>query len=1040
VRCAPVRPRWRLALALALAGGLVHHAPIVSQRLKILRAVCAGLVLVSGGAALGAAGDPGFAGQYVIRSWGTEAGLPQNSVNAVAQTPEGYLWLATQGGLARFDGVRFRVFGLEEGLPSISIRALLVDRAGDLWVGTGGGLCRWRGGRLERFTVKDGLAANVVTALAEDAGGRLWVGTSQGVSVWSAGRFQSEPALAEVGRVSIRALESGNAGEMLISAVVGLFRFAAGRVELVRGPEEFPDVSPYCLLADRAGRLWASIGNGRVLCREEGAWRVYDMDSGLPFAYVTALAEDGDGTVWAGSVDAGLYAFREGRFLPVRRADGLSADDIRCLHVDEEGQLWVGTRTGGLNRLARRKLAVFGAAHGLTNEFVRAVGETPDGVWWVATGGSGMIRRLPEGFAPWEDVNNQQFTFMRTVLVTHEGHLWAGGAGALFQLVDGRLVSAWKRAQVPWLANAEVTALLEDERDGIWVGTSAGRLLRFRGGEFESFGNDPARGTITALAQEEDGAVWVGSTTGGVLQMRPGTGSSFSFEEILPGRDIRALHRDGQGTLWIGTAGAGLVRWQAGRLAFITRREGLTDDTISQILADEEGHLWLGSNRGIMRARRVELDALAEGRLKFIHPRVFGLADGMLAEECASGSSPNATRLQSGELLFPTVRGLVMIAPRQPSRSAPVPRVMIEELLVGGLPHPAFPPHGIRGGDSPPVVVIPPGRRDLEIVFTGLSYAAPTRVRFRYRLGENAEWVEAGTRRSAYYQQLRPGRYEFQVLAANADNLWTLTPAAVVLDLRPHYWETLWFAVLVGLLILGAAAGGVRLAERRRYRRRLNRLETLHAVERERLRISRDMHDNVGSMLTQVSQLSDLAQQSPGDAAALRQRLDRIGDQARVAVQALDEVVWTANPHNDNLPNFAHYVSRYADDFFEAAGLRCWQEIPPDLPAWPLPADVRHHLFLAVKEAFNNVVRHARATEVWLRLRWGRGSLTLEVEDNGCGFDPARLRDETGNGLRNLAERLAAGKGHAEILSQPGQGAKVRFTIPIAPELPTAEP
>jgi ligand-binding sensor domain-containing protein/signal transduction histidine kinase len=1016
---------------------LRHGLPVVPAGVR--RFFCGALVLVLAGLpGFGQAGAmTDFAQQYVIRSWGTDAGLPQNSVNAIAQTPEGYLWLATQGGLARFDGVRFKVFGLEEGLPSVSVRALLVDRAGELWIGTGGGLCRWRGGRFEKFTSRDGLAADSISSLALDGNGRLWVGTILGVSIFTNERFVDEPALEALGRVSIRTLVADGKGGMIISAVVGLFRVAEGRLEELPRPAELPDVSPYCLLVDRAGRLWAGIGNGRVLCREREEWKVYDMTSGLPFAYIGVLAEDGDGTLWAGSVDAGLYGLREGRFLPVHRSDGLSAEDIRSLFVDDEGHLWVGTRTGGLNRMARRKVEVFGSAQGLTNEFVRAVAETPDGSWWVATSGAGLQRRAGAEFVPWEDTNNTQFTFLNTVLATHDGHLWVGGAGCLFQLLDGKLIGAWKRAQVSWLANAGVTALLEDEREGIWVGTSSGKVLRLRGGEFESFGGDAARGAVTALAQTEDGALWIGSTTGGLLQMRPGSGSTYLFEEILPGRDIRALHTDGQDTVWIGLAGGGLARWRAGRLAFITRREGLADDTISQILDDGQGHLWLGSNRGLMRVRRAELDALAEGRLKFIHPRVFGVADGLLAEEFATGSSPTATRLQSGELLFPTVRGVVRIDPRQPLRAAPVPRVMIEELMVGGTPHPGFPPQGVRGGDKPPVVVVPPGRRDVEITYTGLSYAAPARMRFRYRLGADAEWVEAGTRRSAYYQQLRPGRYEFQVLAANADNQWTLTPAAVILDLRPYYWETLWFAVMVGLLILGAAAGGVRLAERRRFRRRLASLETRNAVERERLRISRDMHDNVGSMLTQVSQMSDLAQ-SAEDHETLRQRLGRIGDQARVAVQALDEVVWTTNPQNDNLANFAHYVSRYADDFFEAAGLRCWQEIPPDLPAWPLPADARHNLFLAVKEAFNNIVKHAHATEVWLRLRWSRDHLTIEIEDNGRGFDPAALQADAGNGLRNLAARLAQEQGRAEITSQPGHGTRVRLVLPIAEAEPSA--
>jgi ligand-binding sensor domain-containing protein/signal transduction histidine kinase len=969
---------------------------------------------------------------FVFRAWTTEAGLPQNSVNAIVQTPDGYLWLATQGGLARFDGVRFKVFGLADGLPAIIANCLLVDSQHDLWVGTdGGGLSRWRHGQFENFTIHDGLASDTVTALAEDAAGRLWVGTPSGVSVREGNRWiETEAATLERGR--IRALLLDRHGTMWISAVQGLFTFADNRLQECAGPPEFPQPSPYCLLEDRAGRLWASIGNGRVLCRREGEWYVYDQTSGLPFAYITCLTEGADGTVWAGSLDAGLYGFRDERFFPVTKTDGLAGDAIRSLLADGEGHLWVGTRTAGLNRMARRKLEVYAAAQGLTNDYVRSVAETPDGSLWIGTYGGGMYRQTAAGFQIWTNIVAAiTYPFVNTVLVTRDGSLWSGGAGSLFQWRDETLVAAYTRNQLPWLADQSVTALHQDVHDGLWIGNSAGQLIRYRSGEFHLFGNNAARGAITALAQATDGTLWVGSTAGGLNRLTPESGEIVSFAETTLSRDIRSLHLDAEGVLWIGTGGGGLNRWSRGRMVRFTSQQGLGDDTVSQILEDDTGHLWLGCNRGIFRVHKMELEALAEGHVTFLHPRAYGVGDGMLVQECASGFSPTALRTRLGRLVFPTVRGLVVINPRQQTSALRPPRVLVEEVFVGGqaqtLPAPASPPGAV------PKLVVPPGRRDLEFHYTGLSFAAPERIRFRYRLeGLDLDWVEAGSRRVAYYQRIPPGEFVFRVLAANANNVWSETVVTLAVTVQPHFWETRWFLVGLGLLLLSGAGGMARLVERRRYKRRLARLEMQHTVERERLRISRDMHDHLGSMLTQVSQLSDLGQEQVAHPAAARERLTRIGTQARTAVQALDEIVWATNPRNDNLASFAEYASRYADDFFEPTGIRCWQEIPTDLPAWPLPADVRHNVFLALKETLANVVKHAGATEVWLRLRVAEDrAILIEVDDNGRGFTPSALATQAGNGLRNIEARAMEVRGQSQVTSIPGRGTKVRLMFPV---------
>lgn len=974
--------------------------------------------------------------RFVIRSWQTESGLPQNTVNTIVQTRDGYLWLGTQAGLARFDGVRFTVFGLSDGLPNVQVRTVFEDKRGDLWIGTtGGGLGRWREGRIETFSTEHGLADVNVNGITEDSLGRLWIGTSSGLSIWQGDKFVQLEALAALGRSQVRALLCDRDGVVWIASSRGLFEFKDNRLtEIVGPPGDEKLTSVYCLLADRAGRRWLSIGNGKVLCRHREGWTTYRETAGLPFAYISSLAESDGGTIWAGSLDEGLYYLSNERFVAVREKDGLSDNAVRSLLADREGNLWVGTRSSGLNRVARQKLMVFGQSEGLTNDFVRSVAQSADGSLWVATIGGGIYRGGPGRFEPVPSaIGTVTFPFMETVLATRDGSIWWGGAGSLFQWKDGGIVTNYTRAQTPWLADAGIAALCEDRQSGFWIGTTTGKLLLFRAGEFIAETNRVARGAVTALAQEKDGTLWVGSVAGGLVRIGPAKVETFSRTNGLLSNQIRALYLDDAGTLWIGTSGGGLGCFKDGRITSFTTRQGLGDDTVSQILEDGVGRLWLGCNRGIFRVAKADLDALAAGKIALIHSRAFGTGDGLPVEECSGGFSPAGLKTQSGQLCFSTVKGVVLIDPLQQESDSRPPNVLLEEILVDERVQilPLQPENS--GPVAGPVrkLTIPPGRRDIEFHYTGLSFAAPEKVQFRFQLeGYDREWIEAGTRRVAYYQRIPPGDYVFRVAACNANNVWTERATALAVTVQPYFWETRWFPVGVGALVLGALAGTVRLVERRKYKRRLAQLETQHAIERERLRISKDMHDDIGGILTRVSILSDVGQSATEADATTREQFGRIGGQVRSAVQALDEIVWATNPKNDNLRQFADYVGRFADEFFEGSSVRCWQEIPTNLPELPLRSDVRHDVFLAVKEAFNNVLKHAGATEVWLRLGLEDVAVRIEIEDNGRGFSPSDV-SPGGNGVDNMTARLLDCAGRMELTSRPAHGTKVRFIFSL---------
>ena len=461
----------------------------------------------------------------IIQSWGTQAGLPQNSVNAVAQTRDGYLWLGTSDGLARFDGMRFKIWGLENGLPSVNITALLEDREGVLWIGTSGsGLCCLKQGRIEVMTASGTQpGSDTINCLEEDATGRLWVGTAGGLRFCRDGKLIEDAAFGNLVRGPIRCLlHSGDGKTMWISSdAIGLFKYENGQVEPCVGPAGHEELHGEALLEDRQGRFWVGIGNGTVLCREKNQWRIFNESDGLPFAFVTCFGEDADGTVWAGSLDAGLYRFDGAHFNLISQKDGLSAEDIRCLLCDREGNLWIGTRTGGLDRLSRRRMVVIANAQGLTNDFTRSVAQTADGTLWVGTVGGSLYRGGPSGFTAFRPPQEDRVYYYATVypvITAPDDSLWWGAYRGLLHWKNGRLADCFTNE--PWVQNAQVTALLNGRQGGIWIGTSAGHLLHYRNGQFTEFPSTFTPAAITSLALQPDGALWVGTAASGLQLIR----------------------------------------------------------------------------------------------------------------------------------------------------------------------------------------------------------------------------------------------------------------------------------------------------------------------------------------------------------------------------------------------------------------------------------------------------------------------------------------------------------------------------------------
>lgn len=968
--------------------------------------------------------------EFVGRVWQVEDGLPQNSVMAILQSKDGYLWLGTANGLARFDGVRFKVFGLADGLPSPQVRVLLEDRDGAIWIGTGNGLSRYRDGEFTTWTTRDGLAGDGIMGLTQDREGNVWVGTTTGLSQWRNGVIKNLGTSEVVAGRYVRALFADRQGVVWVSiAGVGLRRWDGRQFAPLDELAGTPSLAPYCLLEDRKGRLWAAVV-GRVLCLENGVWMSYGAEQGLPRVRITALTEDAGGNIWAGTYDQGLYHLREGRFHRVIPPNGLSDEAVQAVLEDREKNIWVGTRAGGLNRLKDRQLSMWTIRDGETEVAPMSLAESPDGVLWVASLGRGFyrfehgmdseyVRESPSGYLPFG-----------ALLIRRDGRLWWGTESRLAQWQDGRLGTPV--GSVEWLRGDAVRCLWEDRDDGLWVGTRGGRLWLHRTESLTEFTNGVPRAALTALAQQRDGTLWVGSYGGGLGRLQGGQGTVFGREQGLRSDLIRALHLDAKENLWIGTEGGGLSCFQEGVIHSFGAQHGL-NDTVVQILEDDAGHLWLGTFHGILQVFRRDLEDLLEGRVERVHPRVLGRSDGMVSEQCAVGFG-TSLKTRAGILCFSTDRGIAVIDPRVRGSRGVVPDVKLDEVWVDGLPQP-LPGRRIKSGNGTRTasteLVIPPGRRRVEIRYTGLYYSAPERVRFRYRLaGLDSEWIESGAERVAPYTHLPPGRYRFEVAAHNGNGVWTQPPVTLAIVALPHFWQTWWFRLLLWVTAVTLVGGGVAAILRRRHQVRLRAVEQQHAMERERARIAQDLHDDLGSSLTEIGFLSTLVRSPSLPAVEAGQYLSQITEKSRELVKALDEIVWAVNPRNDSLSNAVNYLCLFAEELLQAAAIRCRLDVPAELPSRALTAEQRHNLFLAVKEALVNAAKHGAATEVTLRFEWAATVLTITIADNGQGFDPATVPPGR-NGLTNLKARMAGLRGECQVASIPGAGTVVRLRLPV---------
>jgi signal transduction histidine kinase/streptogramin lyase len=668
---------------------------------------------------------------------------------------------------------------------------------------------------------------------------------------------------------------------------------------------------------------------------------------------------------------------------------------------------------------------------------VESICQDPSGTIWAVTQNGVLARRI-DGKWSALPANENWPADATCVTADANGAIWIGTRlHGLHCWRDGKFVTWGDPKQI---RGQTIHTLLASRAGDLWIGEESPHAIqRLRSGQLRTFDLPPDSRILRAMAEDIAGNIWAGTSKGVLLRVN---GDRLSDVTPRPQElaSIRCLYTTTDGALWIGYAGWGVGRLKDGDYAEIRTEQGLHDNWISHILSDGHGWLWFGGNRGIFKVRQQDLQEAALNKATRIRSIQFGKGDGLPSLQATFGDSPDALRSRDGRLWIPMRTALAIVDPQKGIENGAAPRAVLNQVAVddrkiawyaGALPVPklgAEPILDLRSADIS--VRLPPAHRRLQFEFSAPSFTAPENVQFRYRLeGLDEDWVEGGMQRVAEYSRLPAGNYVFRVIACNNEGVWDNTGAALSLLVTPFFWQTLWFRIGALAVFTLAVVAAVRFVSFRRLHQRLRVLEQQEALHRERARIAKDIHDDVGANLTQIALLGELAQQDRGEPDKAADRMGKISGTARMAIKSLDEIVWAVNPRNDTLAHLIDYAGQFAVDFLRAAGIRCRLDLPEQPPVRELSTDLRHNLFLVIKEALNNVVKHAHASEVWLRASATAAGLEVVVEDNGSGFDRAP-DDAVSDGLRNMRQRMADIGGECLLESKPGAGTKVFVHLP----------
>ncbi len=984
------------------------------RAVPVLRCILALGCLVCWAAPASAIDSQRAISQALIRKWQIQQGLPQPTITVVTQTSDGTLWLGTEAGLYQFDGVRFDAALVINGEPldNVWVNDLCEDREGNLWVATrGDGLMSVRHGEVTRIGSPVAFPMERINCLLLDRNGDLWAGGEGGVAHYRNRTFRRYDSSDGLQIPDVQHLAQGPDDALWIGGNgVGLAVFREGQFQS-RRLQGSRTVN--ALLFDRDGTLWAGTGRGllQIPLRSDAAPIVVDR---LAADVIGCLTQTQDGTLWVGTRNGvcRLTTFPVTAESDMERfgtRDGLTQSAVLTIYEDHETNLWIGTRHG-LNQLIDRRTIPLTTTEGLPTNEAGPIVEDADGQVWIGTLGGGLSqyrgRRCETVVSRRNGLPNNH---IRALAAGRNSELWIAADGAVSLWRDGEIVESYSRAH--GLPVNHVTCLAIDDAGQLWAGTLQG-LVRLSGDRFVPAFADQELATasvFTLLNAGDDGIV--AATARGVVRLHEGEVTHFPGDPDWL-KNVTAIARGPEGEYWLAARGFGLLQLNQGRMTTYTISDGLFDDEIVGIALDRQ-RLWMGCSRGVFSVRRRELMAFQPGSGKPLDCWSLSPTEALRTVECQRGAQPAVTRTTDGRIWFSTIHGVIVVNPENLFRGLPTPKVAVTRLQVNGRPTQTHLP-----------LTVPPGPLNLSVRYTAHSYASPTRTNFRYQLqGFDRDWIVAGSRREAFYTNLPPGQYTFRVSAANPGEPWTEAALPIQLTLPAAFWQTLWFPVVLGLLVLGSVWLFLRL-------RVLQVRTRMDAIVSERARIARELHDTLIQGFSGVTMQMQAVSARVSDAALQQSIQEVIADAGACLREARQSVAGLRNSLGSSM-GLSAAIEQTARQLTETRDVRLQLELPPAAPS--LPVEVEFNLLRIAQEAIANAARHANARTIDVALLQHPGRLALRVRDDGIGFSVAE-REQTAHrhyGLIGMRERSRQIAADLTIESRPGAGTTILVDLPL---------
>ncbi len=962
-------------------------------------------------------------GRYRQFVWQDQHGLPQNGISAVVQTSDGYLWLATAEGAVRFDGVNFTAFNTDNTpeIKSNNVQSLLVDRGGTLWIGThGGGLTRYQNGHFTNYSTEQGLSDTHARSLFEDKAGNLWIGTDGGgLNLFREGNFTAYSVADGLPDNRIGAIAEDDAGNLWIGTNGGLARRTDGKFTVFTKRDGLAGNNIRALFFDREDNLW--VGGADGLSRfQNGTFSVFGAKEGLKNNNIRAIAQDGEGSLWFGTEGGGLVWLKDGQFEAATTTEGLINDIIQSVHADREGDLWLGTSGGGLARLKTGNLNVYTRPDGLSGDMVLAIYEDRTGGIWVAAE-DGLSRFSGGKFTAITAPDGSSLRGISGISEDGAGNFWIHG-----DRQTGNKVLKWREenSTVEFVNEKRfdnrAAVVLNDRSGNLWFGTSYDGLHLWRGAQETVFhkADGLADEYVNVLYEDKQGDIWIG-TRAGLSRFKNGQIMTFSS---LTGKHILSFHEDFRGNLWIGTHGDGLFRFRDGNFARITAKDGLYDNLAFQILEDDNENLWMSGNKGIYRASLSELEEFADASRVSVNSFAYGSADGMLSREC-NGANPAGIRARDGRLWFPTIKGVVVINPREMDTQQP--NLVVEQVLIDKKILPV-------GAE----IEMLPEQENLEIQFTALSWSRPQQIRFKYQLvGLDENWIEVGTRRTAYFTHLPPGEYVFKVIADNGEGVWNMEGKSLRIIVLPPFYQTWWFIVLCALAVV--------LMIRLVYGYRLAQLEKINAAktafaqqliesqEAERKRVAAELHDGLGQSLLVIKNRASLGKMFLDDRTESESQFDEISAASVQAIEEVRQIAYNLRPYHLDRLGLTQSIEAMIEKIEETTDIEFNLHIENLDGVFSNEQEVV--IYRIVQESVSNIIKHSKATIAGVEIQADDAEIAINIRDNGQGFAPTdgKTPRQGGFGLIGLKERVIMLRGNYQIETNKGKGTGVFVKIPL---------